>query len=219
VIIANSYLPNRWVVGLADGVAFPPVQLNNSGQATIPNYPGATTFKTVQFGIPITYAGQPMRFDSDPRAGNTQGLIKQVSDVYVRVWNSLGGNISNGSTTYPTWVSGMSYAVGANVISPLTLTAFNCVTAYSGTTDPSQSASWVATPTPVYQQATPIPYAKSQSNPFSSPVLVTKPTDIRIGPMLNAVMDDDPQIIVTGNDALPLTVLAIILKYDVTGTP
>ena len=37
--------------------------------------------------------------------------------------------------------------------------------------------------------------------------------------MLNPVMNHDPVFILQGNDALPVTVLALILKYGIEGTP
>lgn len=216
-ITGLGHLPGRYVYGLADGYPFGPILCNGGTAQLPPSIP--TTVGTVQIGLPIYYSGQPMRFDSDARMGNTQGLVKQVSDVFIRVWNSMGGSISNGTTPLPQWVSGTNYAVGAQVISPATQLAYQCITAYSGTVDPSASASWVNFPKPVSNAPVPIPYTPSTGNPFASPVLVTEPTDIRITPMLNISPDTDPTVIVMGNDALPLTVLGIFLKYEVTATP
>ena len=213
-----SYLNGRYVVGLADGYAFAPI-LVSGGVAQLPAQIPTTVAK-VQIGLPISYAGQPMRIDVDPRAGNTQGLVKQISDVYVRVWNSIGGSISNGTANYPTWISGTAYNPGQFVISPLTLAAYQCVIAYSGTTDPSLNGTYFyQTTNPSFQQPVPIPYTPLSSNPFASPVMVTTPKDIRITPMLNPVMNHDPVFILQGNDALPVTVLALILKYGIEGTP
>lgn len=212
-----SYLEGRYVVGLADGNAFGPL-LVSSGSVTLPpSIP--TTVGTVNIGLPISYAGQPMRLDADPRAGITQGLKKQISDLYLRVWNSMGGSVGNGTTKNPTWVSGNSYAVGALVVSPLTALTYQCVIAYSGSVDPSSSASWVQTTTPSYQPPVPLPYTRNPTNPFAAPQLITTPTDIRITPMLMPWPDNDPVVIVQGNDALPLTVLALIPKYDIASTP
>ena len=79
-----SYLNGRYVIGLADGNAFGPL-LVSGGSVTLPaSIP--TTVGTVQIGLPISYAGQPMRLDSDPKFGNTQGLVKQLdSEFYLRV--------------------------------------------------------------------------------------------------------------------------------------
>ena len=209
-----DYLDGRYVVGLADGINFGPT-LVAGGSITLPNSI-PTTVTTVQVGLPILYAGQAMRMDSDNRAGNTQGLVKQVSDVFIRVWNSCGGSIGNGSVQYPTWVLGNSYAIGAYVLSAVNGQAYYCfATDSSSATDPSLNPTlWLAVPTPVYRMPVPIPYTGSQSVPFGVPTLITTPTDIRITPMLNANMDTDPQIIVTGNDALPLTILGITTKYE-----
>lgn len=159
-----DHLEARTVIGLIDGANMAP-QVVTSGSITIPNLSTPPTTATI--GLPIGYAGQPMRMDSDPRAGNTQGLVKQISDLYVRVWNSCGGNIWNGN---------------------------------AGT------------------QPVPLPYRPS-ANPLGGPVLVTDPTDLRIQPMLMPFPDYDPVLIVSGQDALPLTVISWAVKYAITATP
>jgi len=206
------------VVGLADGKAFGPLTVSNAGQVVLPSSIPTTVAK-VQVGLPIRYSGQPMRMDSDARQGNTQSRTKQDYEVYLRLYNSCGGYISNGTTTYPTWVSGRSYAVGDYVISPATKTAYQCTTASSGTTDPSTSTAWVAAPTPVYNPPVAIPYTGSQTNPFAVPTMITDPTDIVITKFLQITPDTDPIVILTANDALPLTVLGINRKYDVVSNP
>ena len=220
-----DYLNGRYVVGLADGTPFGPL-LVGSGSIVLP--PSIrTTVGTVQVGLPIQYAAQPMRFDSDPRMGNTQGLKKQISDVYLRVWNSMGGSISNGTSQYPFWISGKAYTVGTYVMSPATMLSYICVVAYSGTTDPSLIAypaittgySWALAPTPIYNPPVSIPYTNAFNYPFAVPQLVTVPTDIRITPFLKPWPDHDPVIILTGNDALPLTCLGIYLKYSDISEP
>ncbi len=217
-IAGLDYLEGRWVVGLADGAAFGPVQVVGGVATLPPSIP--TTVAKVQIGLPLVYAGQPMRIDADPRAGNTQNLVKQISDVYVRVWNSMGGAISNGTATYPLWVSGHAYDVSNRVISPLTAEAFECVIAVTSATDPSEdSTNWQPTTVPFFREPVPIPYTNSQADPFAVPQLVTVPTDKRITPQGDASPTPDPVFIVSGRDALPITVLAIGLKYDVTSTP
>lgn len=163
VISGLAYLEGRYVVGLADGNAFGPL-LVGSGVITLPDAIPTTVAKVI-VGLPVRYTGQPMRFDMDPRGGNTQALYKQLSDVFIRVWNAVGGSISNGV------------------------------------------------------KAVPIPYTKATNDPFAVPNLVVEPTDIRITPFLNPIIDADPQVIITGNDALPLTVLALIYKYEITSVP
>jgi hypothetical protein len=93
-----AHLPNRWICGLADGKPFGPLLTDGSGVVTIPNYNATFGFPlAVTIGVPIPYAMQPMRIDMDPRAGSTQGMIKQMSDLFIRVMNSSGGEISNGT--------------------------------------------------------------------------------------------------------------------------
>jgi hypothetical protein len=134
----------------------------------------------------------------------------------------MGGAIWNGSSNYETWVSNTAlYTIGTLVISPLTLQAFQCVVASAfGTVDPSaNTTNWVQVPLPVWRPPIPLPYTKSTATPFAVPTLVTVPTDLRITPFLDETMDHDPQVIVTGNDALPLTVLGLFYKYDIVSKP
>jgi hypothetical protein len=259
-----SYLNGRYVVGLADGVPFGP-SLVAGGQVTLPGSI-LTAVGTVNVGLPISYAAQPMRIDADPRAGNTQARTKQIADLYVRVWNSLGGSVSNGTTQYATWVSGQTYAAGAYVMSPATGGAYLCQAATSTTTDPGAGPNgwsagqaygvgatvnyqgwiytcsaavasqtpppmdaghwtftavypWILVPTPSYQPPVPIPYPLNPTNPFAQAALITTPTDLYIPNQLKPSPDADPVFIVQGNDALPLTVLAFVFKYDITSTP
>jgi hypothetical protein len=218
IISGLSYLEGRSVVGLADGIAFGPLTVSG-GEILLPaSFPD--DIQVVQVGLPIPYIGQPMRIDSDPRAGNTQGLIKQISDVYVRVWNSMGGNISNGTILTPTWTSGHSYTKGQNAISPISQKCYQCLLTNAGSADPSVSGLWGETPLPTYNPPVPIPYTHASTNlPFSVPLFVDTPTDIRITPMLGPYPDHDPIIIIQGADALPLTVLATVLKYDLISAP
>jgi hypothetical protein len=213
-----GHLNGRYVYGLADGYAFGPI-LVTAGVATLPDSI-STTAAYIVIGLPIPYQGQPMRLDADARAGNTQGIIKQISDVYIRVWNSCGGAISNGTTQYPLWVAGTTYAAGDVVISPTTAKAYQCLSAVLSNSDPASNITFFAvTDTPRYSPPVPIPYLPPGSSPFASVELVTDPTDIRITPFAMPWPTHDPVIVVQGNDALPLTVLALICKYDITSAP
>ena len=217
-IVGLSYLNGRYVVGLADGNAFGPT-LVVGGAIQLPASIPATV-GTVNVGLPIMYKGQPMRLDSDPREGVTQARTKQFADWFIRVWNSMGGYLSNGTTQYSNWVSGTTYAVGAMVMGPLTNTAFQCVIATSGTTDPfNDPTHWAPALTPSYQAPVPIPYTNDMSSPFAVPTLVTSPKDIKLPAQLMPSPGHDPVIIVQGNDALPLTVLALMFKYEITSQP
>lgn len=218
VVTGLSYLNGRYVVGLADGQPFGPL-LVAGGQVTVPS---ALTVGVVQVGLPINYSAQPMRFDADALAGNSQGKVKQIDgNFYLRVWNSIGGNISNGTANYQTWTAGLSYPVGVFVISPLTLGAFQSIALGVSGIDPSQDTThWTAANLPNYQPPVPIPYVQSQPVPFAIPFgigkLSTKPIDIEVPPQMMPSPDHDPQLIVTGNDALPITVLALVFKKDVS---
>lgn len=213
-----NYLEGRFVVGLADGNAFGPLDVNG-GSVLLPSWVPTTVAK-VQIGLAVPYAAQPMRIDQDYRAGNTQALVKSLSDIFIRVYNSVGGEISNGTEEYPPFVPGTSYAAGDNVISPLTLLAYQCVVSTSSSTDPANnSAQWLNIPKPVFNQPVPIPYTTTDGTPFGQRMLVTTPKDIRMTPMPNQWPDNDPIFIVQGKDALPITVLAATLKYSITGEP
>jgi hypothetical protein len=211
-----AYLNGRYVVGLADGYPFGPI-LVSGGTAQLPASIPATVAK-VQIGLPIPYAGQPMRLDSDGAGGNFQGRVKELADrFFVRVWNSMGGSISNGTTQYPLWVSGAAYVPGNNVTSPSTQTAFQCTVAVASATDPAQDpAHWVGGATPVYMPPVAIKYVTDTANPFATPVMVTAPTDKLVPPLQNPSPDLDPIVIVQGADAAPLTVLALIAKPSIS---
>jgi len=283
VTLSNlNNLAGRWIVGLADGNAFGPVQVGYTdtdyGTVVIPaGYPPAaplwqsgfpydtgiqvswgaggylanyqalnnilagtttppssdpTNWKVinyvgpnvVQVGLPITYTAQAMRYDADQRQGNTQGLIKQISDVWIRVYNSCGGLISNKYPLPNTWVSGTTYGQGSQV----SYAGYSYQAVQTVYTDivppPNDPANWRLIGGAPYQPV-PIPYTPT-GNPLNGDptqqaqgLLVTTPTDIRITPQLNLTPDTDPIIIVTGSDALPLTVIALIIKYDVIATP
>lgn len=217
VLTGLGHLEGRYVVGLADGNAFGPL-LVASGSVTLPaSFP--TTVTTVQIGLQLPYAGQPMRIDSDPKAGNTQTLVKTISDVYVRVWNSVGGSISNGTANYQKWISGQTYAVGDLVISPLNDQPYRCIVATSGVVDPSaDTTNWTTTPQPFFRLPVPIPYTNAQGVPFPLPQLVTVPTEFKLGNQGDKALTTDPQFIVSGNDAKPITVLATGIHYDIIGT-
>ena len=222
VVTGLNNLAGRYVVGLADGYAFGPIQVGKTvtdyGTLTIP-YGPASGPSLINVGLPITYTAQAMRYDSDGRAGSTQGLVKQISDVFLRVWNSLGGYIANKASGPAQWISGTSYTQGSQV--SYNGIYYQVITAIvsSSTPPPADPINWkpyggyAALPVP-------IPYG-NLANPFASPQsnFISTPTDIRVTPQLNLTPDTDPIIVITGSDALPLTVLAVIIKYDVIATP
>ncbi len=213
-------LEGRSVCGLADGNAFGPLTVTG-GYVTLPSSI-PTTVDTVQIGLPIPYIGQTMRIDLGP-GGPTQSMIKSISDVYVRVFNSLGGAVSNNTAPYRTWtdVGTQVYAAGDNVVSPETELCYTCLLGVTGSPlDPSEDpTNWALIPTPSVQAPVPIPYANNPTQPFSVPVLVTTPKDIRITPQQMPWPNEDPIYSIIGTDAKPLTILALVLRYDITSTP
>lgn len=103
IIGGLGHLIGLEVVGLINGNnAFREVTVNSSGEIEIPNYePAPGNTDVIQIGLPIYYALQTMRLDSDARAGLIAMLTKAVSRVYLRVWNSLGGKVGDGSDRQP----------------------------------------------------------------------------------------------------------------------
>jgi hypothetical protein len=62
---------------------------------------GTTTSATkVSAGLGYTSIHEPMRLDTDPQFGNTQGHQKTISEVIVRLYKSLGMTWNNGKTNY-----------------------------------------------------------------------------------------------------------------------
>jgi hypothetical protein len=219
-----AYLNGRYIVGLADGNPFGPV-LVSAGQVVIPaNLYPPSGVGLLQFGTAVGYACQPMRMDADPRAGNTQGVNKSISDLYVRVYNSAGGSVSNGTSLYPYWISGQTYSPGALVRSPANNASYYCaVLDPASSVDPSldlmPAGHWYQAIAPTYQSPVPLVYPQNPNVPYPSPMFITTPTDIRVEPKGMPSPGMDPVIIIQGNDALPITVLALVSKYGIDSVP
>ena len=163
VITGLSYIKGRSVVGLINGnTTFGPLTVSAGGTITIPNYT-ATSGDVLQVGLPINYAVQAMRLDSDPRGGVLQGLTKALSKLYLRVTNSLGGNISDGGA-----------------------------------------------------KSVPVNYRTVLTPLGQGPAIYTG--EKAVAPFSNA-FDNDPVYVIQGSDALPLTLLAVAVKYDIAGSP
>jgi len=163
VISGLTYLKFRSVIGLINGnTTFGPLTVSVGGTITIPNYT-ATAGDVLQVGLPINYAVQAMRLDSDPRGGVLQGLTKALSKLYLRVTNSLGGNISDGGA-----------------------------------------------------KSVPVNYRTVLTPLGQGPAIYTG--EKAIAPFSNA-FDNDPVYVIQGSDALPLTLLAVAVKYDIAGSP
>jgi len=78
------HLINTAVVALADGEVVTGITVDAVGGVTIP-----TAAEVVHVGLPYTMTLQTMRLEV-PKAGaaTSQGLIKRISEVIVRVWNT-----------------------------------------------------------------------------------------------------------------------------------
>ena len=154
-IAVSSVLNGRQVNVCVNGSTVSGLTASN-GLVTIPGYVPAAG-DVVSVGLPMAYHLQAMRLDFDERAGITQGLDKAISDIYLRLFNSLSGNVSNGTVQTP-----INYGTQGQVI-------------------------------------------------FTTPALFTG--EMRVQPFSD--ISTDPAYVITANDALPLTVLAFIVVYDV----
>ena len=74
-------------------------------------------------------------------------------------------------------------------------------------------------PTQPYKPPVPIPYPSVGDDPFTVPLFIAGPLDVRVMTQLNSQADTDPMAVIQGSDALPLTVLGLFLKYAVEGAP
>lgn len=98
IITGLSHLKNRQVAVLLNGnSSIEGVIVANDGTLTLPTYdPQAGDI--LQIGLPIDYALQQMRPDSDIRLGHTIGITKAISKIFLRLFNSLGGKLLQPAT-------------------------------------------------------------------------------------------------------------------------
>ena len=99
-----SHLEGETVKVFADG-AVQDDKTVSSGQITI------DSASVVQVGLGFTSTLKPMRLDSDPSMGFTQGKIKQIREIRARLYNSLGftvydGRVNRKETTYSALFTG-----------------------------------------------------------------------------------------------------------------
>jgi hypothetical protein len=89
-----GHLEGKTVAILADGA---PVadQVVVDGAVTL-----SDSASVVHIGLPYETIIQPMRLDMDPAAGNSQGQVKQVRKIVLRLSNTLGLSYGDGTTTY-----------------------------------------------------------------------------------------------------------------------
>lgn len=83
------HLAGRNIVGLADGVPFE-AAVDESGAFSLPT--GFAPASIVHAGLPYVALATPFRLDTDPLAGIHPGKTKRVTDVHLRVLDTVGGS-------------------------------------------------------------------------------------------------------------------------------
>jgi hypothetical protein len=92
-----DHLEGQSVIGLINGnTIFGPLTVTG-GAVTVDGFEPSGS-DIVHVGLPIDYAVQGMRMDVDPRAGIVMGVMKALSRIYLRVFNSLGGKVQGNGT-------------------------------------------------------------------------------------------------------------------------
>lgn len=95
-----AHLEGMDVIGLLNGnIKFGPYTVTG-GEITIDGY-DPQLGDILQIGLPIYYSAQTMRLDNDPRGGMIQGVMRAISRLYVRLFNSMGGAVG-GNTALTT---------------------------------------------------------------------------------------------------------------------
>ena len=89
-----GHLEGKTVSILADGAPHP-TRVVTAGAVTLDD-----TASVVQIGLPFTTIVEPMRLDSDSTAGVSQGNVKQIRELVVRLNKSLGLSYGDGIKTY-----------------------------------------------------------------------------------------------------------------------
>lgn len=89
------HLAGRTVDVLADGSVERDKVVSATGTLTLDNE--ATV---AQVGLPFTTTVKPMRIDTDPILGNSQGLVKQVRNLVLRFLDTLGCKYGDGKGAY-----------------------------------------------------------------------------------------------------------------------
>lgn len=89
-----SHLEGRTVAVLADG-AVESNKVVSGGAITLTN-----ASSTVQVGLPFETIVKPMRIDTDPTLGNSQGVTKQVRNLVLRFQDTLGCKYGDGKGAF-----------------------------------------------------------------------------------------------------------------------
>lgn len=89
------HLRGKTVSILADGAPVGDKVVSDTGTVTLD-----TAASKVHIGLPYETVIQPMRLDTDPAAGNSQGQVKQVRELVVRLNRTLGLSYGDGTNTW-----------------------------------------------------------------------------------------------------------------------
>jgi len=94
-ITGLAHLSGKTVSILADGCVEPNQVVSGGGTITLAN-----ASSKVHVGLPFTTTVKPMRIDRDATLGNSQGLVKQVRNLVIRVIDTLGLKYGDGKAGY-----------------------------------------------------------------------------------------------------------------------
>jgi hypothetical protein len=159
-----GHLDGAEVQILGDGAVYDN-QTPASGSVTLEVAGDLTSATVVQAGLKYTSVLEPMRLDSDPLLGNTQGHRKMISEVFVRFYKSLGMTWNNGIQDYT------------------------------------------------------LPFRDTEDEMDESPPLFTGEKKINWDSTYGEDPENnDPKLIIKQEQPLPMTVLALIVKYIVASS-
>ncbi len=150
-----EHLEGKEVSILADG-AVVPNQTVTGGQITLPDGLEASM---VHIGLPYEVVIQPMKLDVDAMIGPTQGQVKIVYELNVRLFKTLGLEYGNGTSRYS------------------------------------------------------LPFRSTSMDMDSSPPLYTGDKKLEFA----GDYGTDGPVIIYHHQPLPLTLLGLVIKYNVTG--
>jgi hypothetical protein len=88
-----DHLKGKTVAVLADGAPVADKVVSSTGVVTLD-----AAASVVHIGLPYETVVEPMRIDSDPNAGVSQGQVKQIRELVVRLNQSLGLSYGDGVT-------------------------------------------------------------------------------------------------------------------------
>jgi hypothetical protein len=90
-----DHLKGKTVAVMADGAPVASKVVSNAGSVTLDD-----PASVVHIGLPFETIIEPMRIDTDPAAGISQGQVKQIRELVLRLNRSLGLTYGDGKTEY-----------------------------------------------------------------------------------------------------------------------